>query len=86
MVFFCMQNVEDYVASHPPLLSPGIDKLMSELQSHGKDVYLVSGGFRQVRRVAELSDGFFFIFDHVSYTFVEWISGQVPCESILYAS
>jgi len=42
------KNVEDYVASHPPLLSPGIDKLMSELQSHGKDVYLVSGGFRQM--------------------------------------
>lgn len=40
--------MESYLASHPPLISPGIPELVRELQAQGKAVYLVSGGFRQI--------------------------------------
>jgi phosphoserine phosphatase len=36
-------------AAHPPRFTPGVTKLISRLQARGVHVYLVSGGFRQVR-------------------------------------
>ena len=42
------QKVEEYVANHPPKLSPGIRELFDSLRAAGKQVYLVSGGFRQM--------------------------------------
>lgn len=41
-------QMEAYLASHPPLISPGIRELVNELHAQGKAVYLVSGGFRQI--------------------------------------
>ena len=38
-----------YLAALPPRLSPGIPQLVAKLQAAGKAVFLVSGGFRQVR-------------------------------------
>lgn len=32
-------------------LSPGIDELVKKLKENGKDVYLISGGFRQMINV-----------------------------------
>ncbi|KAF2353250.1 HAD-like domain [Trinorchestia longiramus] len=37
--------VQKFIRTHPPLLTPGIKELVSELQSRGVDVYLISGGF-----------------------------------------
>lgn len=41
-------DIKKYLASHPPLISPGINELLSTLRKQGKDVFLVSGGFRQI--------------------------------------
>ena len=41
-------SVLDCLESHPIRLSPGIDRLIKTLHLHGKDVYLVSGGFRMM--------------------------------------
>lgn len=41
-------DVERYLASHPPLITPGIPELLSLLRSQNKKVFLVSGGFRQI--------------------------------------
>eukprot|EP00591_Stephanopyxis_turris_P003760 CAMPEP_0195526594 /NCGR_PEP_ID=MMETSP0794_2-20130614/27752_1 /TAXON_ID=515487 /ORGANISM="Stephanopyxis turris, Strain CCMP 815" /LENGTH=278 /DNA_ID=CAMNT_0040657323 /DNA_START=255 /DNA_END=1091 /DNA_ORIENTATION=- len=38
--------IEDCLQKHPLQISPGIDKLIRELNSRGTDVYFVSGGFR----------------------------------------
>jgi phosphoserine phosphatase len=43
-----LQAVNDYVRSNLPKLSPGVKELIHTLQSKGKTVFLVSGGFRQV--------------------------------------
>ena len=42
------QQLEAYVQGHPPKFSPGIKELVSQLRANGKEVYLVSGGFRQM--------------------------------------
>lgn len=42
-------QVAAFLAANPPKLSPGIKELVAALKANGKDVYLVSGGFRQVR-------------------------------------
>lgn len=41
-------SVDGFLKANPPRLSKGIDTLVSTLQSRGTDVYLVSGGFRQM--------------------------------------
>ena len=41
-------DVERYLASHPPLITPGIPELLSLLKLKSKKVFLVSGGFRQI--------------------------------------
>lgn len=42
------QQLETYVREHPPKFSPGIKELVAKLHAQGKDVHLVSGGFRQM--------------------------------------
>jgi phosphoserine phosphatase len=41
-------DIVKYLASHPPLISPGIPELLNTLRKQGKEVFLVSGGFRQI--------------------------------------
>ena len=40
--------LESYVKEHPPKFSPGIKELVAKLHAQGKDVHLISGGFRQM--------------------------------------
>jgi len=42
------QQLDAFQAAHPAQISPGIPQLVALLQSQGKAVFLVSGGFRQV--------------------------------------
>lgn len=42
------QDMDRFLAAHPPRISPGIPALVSALQSRGTSVYLVSGGFRVI--------------------------------------
>ncbi|GAB4816696.1 hypothetical protein N2152v2_003742 [Parachlorella kessleri] len=42
------QQMEEYVATHPPRLSKGITELVSRLRQRDVGVFLVSGGFHQV--------------------------------------
>lgn len=41
-------TVSEYLSKNPPRLTPGIVDLVSALHTRGIDVYLVSGGFRQM--------------------------------------
>ncbi|KAL5987832.1 hypothetical protein ACLOJK_035588 [Asimina triloba] len=43
-----LPQVHDFLHKRPPRLSPGIADLVRMLQSKQKDVYLISGGFRQM--------------------------------------
>ncbi|KAM7279235.1 hypothetical protein ACFE04_006369 [Oxalis oulophora] len=43
-----LSKVQDFLEKRPPRLSPGIDDLVKKLKASGKDVYLISGGFRQM--------------------------------------
>lgn len=50
-----LTDVDGFLSKNPPKLSPGIGELVDMLQSKGKTVYLVSGGFTQmIEPVAEL--------------------------------
>ncbi|XP_015079694.1 phosphoserine phosphatase, chloroplastic isoform X2 [Solanum pennellii] len=42
-----LSQLQDFLR-RPPRLSPGIDLLVKKLKDNDKDVYLVSGGFRQM--------------------------------------
>ena len=42
------ESVANFVANHPPKLSPGIAELVATLKANGKEVYLISGGFRHM--------------------------------------
>lgn len=42
------QACDAFVTENPPKLSPGVKQLIETLHAKGKDVYLVSGGFRQM--------------------------------------
>eukprot|EP00798_Chlamydomonas_sp_ICE-L_P024585 gene24585-10198_t len=42
------KNVDDFLALNGHKISPGIPELLAELKSQGKEVFLVSGGFRQI--------------------------------------
>ena len=41
-------DLQRFLAQHPPSLSPGIPELVAALRGQGKQVFLVSGGFRAV--------------------------------------
>ncbi|XP_022134772.1 phosphoserine phosphatase, chloroplastic [Momordica charantia] len=43
-----LSQVEEFLAKRPPRLSPGIDELVKKLKAKNIDVYLISGGFRQM--------------------------------------
>ncbi|KAG9138058.1 hypothetical protein Leryth_001319 [Lithospermum erythrorhizon] len=43
-----LSQVQDFLEKRPPRLSPGIDQLVNNLKLNNKDVYLISGGFRQM--------------------------------------
>jgi len=50
-----MSDVANYLQSNPPRLNPGIQDLVKKLKAKGVDVFLVSGGFRQmIEPVADL--------------------------------
>jgi phosphoserine phosphatase len=42
------QDIQTVLEQHPPVLSPGIDKVISVLHTLGIHVYIISGGFRQM--------------------------------------
>ncbi|XP_071082259.1 uncharacterized protein [Haliotis cracherodii] len=42
------QQLNDFVANHPPQLSDGMSDLVRALRQKGRTVYLVSGGFRSI--------------------------------------
>ncbi|CAG9466177.1 unnamed protein product [Pedinophyceae sp. YPF-701] len=42
------KDMARFLDAHPPRISPGIRELVSGLQEAGKEVFLVSGGFRQI--------------------------------------
>lgn len=41
-------SVADFIAAHPPRLSPGVADLIARLHARGTRVFLVSGGFRAI--------------------------------------
>ncbi|XP_010537393.1 PREDICTED: phosphoserine phosphatase, chloroplastic [Tarenaya hassleriana] len=43
-----LSEVQDFLQKRPPRLSPGIEELVKKLRAHKTDVYLISGGFRQM--------------------------------------
>ncbi|CAN6714155.1 unnamed protein product [Malus baccata var. baccata] len=43
-----LSQVQDFLEKNPAKLSPGIVELVKKLKAKGTDVYLVSGGFRQM--------------------------------------
>ncbi|CAL2262001.1 unnamed protein product [Prunus armeniaca] len=43
-----LSQVQDFLEERPARLSPGIDELVKKLKANNTDVYLVSGGFRQM--------------------------------------
>ncbi|KAG5392566.1 hypothetical protein IGI04_022529 [Brassica rapa subsp. trilocularis] len=43
-----LSKVEEYLQKRPPRLSPGIEELVKKLRANKIDVYLISGGFRQM--------------------------------------
>ncbi|CDP15262.1 unnamed protein product [Coffea canephora] len=43
-----LAEVLDFVAKRPLRISPGIDELVKKMRARNADVYLVSGGFRQM--------------------------------------
>eukprot|EP00955_Chlamydomonas_euryale_P053928 355645-Chlamydomonas_euryale.AAC.31 len=42
------QNIDQFLVQHPHKLTKGIPELVTILKSQGKEVFLVSGGFRQI--------------------------------------
>ncbi|XP_042518347.1 phosphoserine phosphatase, chloroplastic [Macadamia integrifolia] len=43
-----LSQLQDFLEKRPPRLSPGIDELIKKLKAKQTDVYLISGGFRQM--------------------------------------
>ncbi|KAK3406391.1 hypothetical protein EUGRSUZ_K02531 [Eucalyptus grandis] len=43
-----LSQVQDFLNKRPPRISPGIDELIVKLKAKKTDVYLISGGFRQM--------------------------------------
>lgn len=43
-----LKDVEKFLASYPPKITPGVEELVKQLHSKEKAVYLISGGFRQM--------------------------------------
>ncbi|KAF8378583.1 hypothetical protein HHK36_029929 [Tetracentron sinense] len=43
-----LSQVQEFLEKRPPRISPRIDELIKKLKANNTDVYLVSGGFRQM--------------------------------------
>ncbi|OVA02149.1 hypothetical protein BVC80_8787g15 [Macleaya cordata] len=43
-----LSQLQDFLEKRPPKISPGIDELIKTLKANNTDVYLISGGFRQM--------------------------------------
>ncbi|EEF47763.1 phosphoserine phosphatase, chloroplastic [Ricinus communis] len=43
-----LSQVHDFLEKRPPKLSPGIEELIKKLKAKNTNVYLISGGFRQM--------------------------------------
>ncbi|KAI5660007.1 hypothetical protein M9H77_28800 [Catharanthus roseus] len=43
-----LSQVHEFLEKRPPRLSPGIDELIQKLKANSIEVYLISGGFRQM--------------------------------------
>ncbi|KAL3515720.1 hypothetical protein ACH5RR_022622 [Cinchona calisaya] len=43
-----LSQVQDFLEKRPPRISPGIDELVKKLKAKNINVYLISGGFRQM--------------------------------------
>jgi phosphoserine phosphatase len=43
-----LSQLQDFLDKRPPRISPRIDELVKKLKDNGTDVYLISGGFRQM--------------------------------------
>ncbi|XP_074572377.1 phosphoserine phosphatase, chloroplastic-like isoform X1 [Curcuma longa] len=43
-----LKQVQEFLEKRPPRISPGIAELIKKLMDKGIDVYLISGGFRQM--------------------------------------
>ncbi|KAM7509524.1 hypothetical protein LguiA_019977 [Lonicera macranthoides] len=43
-----LSQVQDFLEKRPPRISPRIDELVKKLKDNNTDVYLISGGFRQM--------------------------------------
>lgn len=41
-------DINTFLEKHPLELTAGVEELINTLHEHGKIVYLISGGFRQV--------------------------------------
>ncbi|XP_068654455.1 phosphoserine phosphatase, chloroplastic isoform X2 [Aristolochia californica] len=52
-----ISQLQDFLERRPPKISPGIDQLIRKLQSKNINVYLVSGGFRQMIKPVALQLG-----------------------------
>ncbi|XP_072972154.1 phosphoserine phosphatase, chloroplastic [Typha angustifolia] len=52
-----LSQVHDFLEKRPPRISPGIAELIKKLKAKKTDVYLVSGGFRQMIKPVALELG-----------------------------
>ncbi|KAA8542547.1 hypothetical protein F0562_023699 [Nyssa sinensis] len=43
-----LSQVHDFLEKKPPRISPGIDELVKKLKANNTNIYLISGGFRQM--------------------------------------
>lgn len=43
-----LSQVQDFLEKRPPRISPGIEELIKKLRAKNTNVYLISGGFRQM--------------------------------------
>ncbi|KAJ9163527.1 hypothetical protein P3X46_023185 [Hevea brasiliensis] len=43
-----LSQVQDFLEKRPPKISPGMDELVKKLKAKNTNVYLISGGFRQM--------------------------------------
>ncbi|CAN0871121.1 Phosphoserine phosphatase, chloroplastic [Linum grandiflorum] len=43
-----LSQLQEFLETRPPKISPGIDELVKKLKAKNIDVYLISGGFRQM--------------------------------------
>ncbi|KAK8515862.1 hypothetical protein V6N13_096807 [Hibiscus sabdariffa] len=61
-----LSQVQDYLEKRPPRISPGIEELVKKLKSRNTDVYLISGGFRQMINVCNYASKC--LKDHLRFT------------------